>query len=230
MRALVLALAAVGALALVAQAQTTPYRSLAPPQSQTRAQVQPGQVVRLRSGARIQDIAQLRNDQVLETPSGRHITVARFRQIMGAFQQARQRTSAPRAQGFAILAPAIGPGQPRRRGETAAQLLARPPTDVIRMSNGHTVTVAQLRAMAPYVQKTYGLNFYGPQSGGRPRLDGPAIRINSVAQLKSIPPSTPDSTVLETPKGTRITVGELRNAMKQKARSLGVPLRQGGAQ
>ncbi len=193
-----------------ANAQTIQFHSGIAPSELSRAQV-----VRVGHGVRIQDLATLRNDQFIEAPSGRRVQVGKFRQLLIALQQAKLRTSRPRRAEFTILPPAKGPGVARRPGETAAQLLARPPTDVIRMKNGHTVSVAQLRLIAPYVERKYGVSLSGGAST-RPPLNGPAITIVSLAQLRSIPASTPDSTVLMSPQGTRITLGELRAALKSR--------------
>ena len=179
------------------------------------AELRQAQLVRIQRGVRIQDLAVLRDDQFVQTPSGRQVQVGRLRRIQSLVQAARLHTSQPRAQGFPILAPAQGPGVAPRPGETAAQLLARPTTDVIRLKNGHTVTVAQLRAMAPYVEKRYGVDLSG-RSAQRPRLDGPSTQIVSVTQLTSLPRNAPDSTILETPHHVRITLGELRAALKSR--------------
>ena len=201
---------AVALLAMRANAQTIQFHPGISPSELSRAQV-----VRISHGVRAQDLAGLRDDQFLETPSGSRVQVGRFRQLLSAVQQAQLRTSKPRHAEFAILPQAHGPGVPRRPGETAAQLLARPPTDVIKMKNGHTVSVAQLRLIAPYVQRKYGVDLSGAASS-RPPLTGPATTIVSIDQLRSIPPSTPDSTVLVTPQGTRITLGELRAALRSR--------------
>ncbi len=208
----VLATAAALGVTAPALAQTVQLRP-----GMAAGEIAQARVVRLPVGVRDQDLSLLRDDQVVETPSGRRVQVGRLRQVQALIRQAQMHTAQPRRGGFPILPPASGPGTPRRPGESAAQLLARPPTDVIRLRNGHTVSVAQLRAMAPYVERQYHVNLAGP-AAGRPRLDGPAILITSAAQLKSVPRDAPDSTVLTSPHGVRITVGELRAAFKARPR------------
>ena len=182
----------------------------------TAAQLGSARIVRMPSGVRPSDLRVLRDDQVLETPSGRHIQVGRLRQIQQAFETARLRRAQPRPQGFAILAPTpkVAPVALRPH-ESVAEILARPAGEVVRLPDGHTATVAQLRALAPYAQQRYHLKGAGAPVGRRAPV-GPAMRITSLAQLKALPPNLPDSTILETRSGTRVTLGEIRQVLKAR--------------
>lgn len=179
----------------------------------TSGELSNARVVRVQPNLRLQDLQALRNDQTIETPSGRRLNVGRFRAIQQAVVEAKERTARPRPQSFRILAPtprlAAVPLRPR---ETAADILARPPEQVVRLEDGKTATVAQLRAIAPYVQQRYGLSL----ASKRAAPQGPALRIRSVTDLKSLPRNSSDNTILETPSGKRITVGELRAATKER--------------
>lgn len=191
-----------------AMAQTVQLRpGIAP------AELSAARVVRLPPNVRMQDLSALRPDQVIETPSGRRLNVGRFRAIQQAVESARQRTSRPRPQAFPILAPTprLAP-VPLRPHESAAEILARPPDQVVRLADGRTATVAQLRAIAPYVQQRYGVKL----ASTRAPPQGPALKIRSVADLKSLPRNAADDTVLETPSGKRITLGELKAAARTR--------------
>lgn len=202
---------AVLGMALSAAAQAVQWRP-----GISAAELGSARVVRTPAGVRANDLRMLRDDQVLETPSGRHIQVGRFRQIQRAFEIARLRSAQPRPQAFRILAPTprIAP-VPLRPHETAAELLARPPDQVVRLPDGHTATVAQLRAIAPYVQQRYHVNVYGAPTA-RLAPVGPATRITSLAQLKALPRNLPDSTILQSPSGARVTLGEVRQVLKAR--------------
>ena len=169
-------------------------------------------IVRVPRGIRAIDLAVLRDDQVIQTPSGAQMRAGTLRAIRAAIATARQHTSVRRAGAFAILPAPTTRGTPPRPGETAAEILARPPTDVILLPSGHSITVAQLRLMAPYVERRYRVDLR--RANYRRLQSGPTIKIQSIADLKTLPRDTPDGTVLETPQGTRVTLGALKAALK----------------
>lgn len=182
-----------------------------------------GPVVRITAATRTDQILNLRDDQTIETPSGRRINVGRFRRLQAMFAGARSRHAQRRAAEPALLPLPSQRGTPRGAGENAAQLLARPDSDVIRLRSGSSVSVAQLRVVARYLQQHGRMPAFQPV---RPSLSGPATRIATVAELKSVPRDAPDSQVLESPKGTRVTVGELRKvlgAQHRRPRAIRMP-------
>ena len=186
-------------------------------------------IVRISAGVRPAQILALRDDQMIETPSGRRMSVGGYRRIQAIFANARARTSHPRAAPFTLLPAPTVQGVLRRPGESEAQLLARPDSDVIRLKSGHSVSVAQLRIIATYLMQHGGLKLTATQVN-RPYLGGPAVHIGTIDQLKTVPQNAPDSMVLESPKGTRITVGELRKALGAGTQRRMPMMRRGGAQ
>ena len=174
-----------------------------------------GPVVRVTRAMRADQIQNLRDDQTIETPSGHRMSVGTLRRLQAAFANARSRHQQRRGASLALQRPASSQGAPRRPGENLTQLLARPDSDVIRLRSGGSMSVAQLRIVAAYLQKHGRLR---PEAGARPNLSGPATRVASLAELKSLFASGPDSLVLESPKGTRITLGELRKVMGEQRR------------
>jgi len=220
----------------VVVAQTAPVQF--PQAAASRVQWHPGidatelraaPIVRIAPGFRKQDLTILRDDQTIETPSGNRVPVARVRAIMNGVGAARIRPM--RTASFAILPPTSTPCTPPRRGETQTQLLARPATDSICTPNGHSVSVAQLRAMAPYAKQHPEFAGRGRRLVARPT--GPAIPVASIADLESKGRTSlryaPDSTVLVSPKGTRVTLGELKAFLRPKMPPGAHPLT-GGAQ
>jgi hypothetical protein len=174
-------------------------------------------VVRIAPGFHKSDLALLRDDQVVETTQGRHVPVARLRLIMETVAKERARTAQRRAPQFAILAPMTAPCTPPGRGETLAHLLARPASDSICTPSGRPVSVAQLRAMAPYVARHPELR---ARLGMPARVSAGEIRIANAADLRTKARTTlrnaPDSTVLVSPKGTKITLGALRAFLRSR--------------
>ena len=181
-------------------------------------EVRSAPIVRITPAFRAADLGVMRDDQTIETPSGNRVPVARMRLIMNALAVARTRPM--RAAPFTILPRVLAPCTPPMAGESQAQLLARPPSDVICTPNGKGVSVAQLRLMAPYAAS------HAPRRGGRLAAD--AVSFSNIADLRAKSASlrnAPDSTVLVSPKGTRITLGALRAFLRIK---LG-PVSHGGA-
>lgn len=154
----------------------------------------------------------LRDDQIIETANGRQYSVAKIRALQTAFAKARQHSLSRQAAGMPVLATPKIAGTPLKPGETSAQILARPNTDVVRFASGRSASVAQLRAMAPYIKQRYGVDLSNP-SNSRPNLNGNTIKISSVNDLKKLPRNTPANTVLESPSGTKVTLGEVRSTI-----------------
>ena len=212
-----------------AQTRTAPALNPAllrlPPAGTSRVQWRPGigaaelraaPIVHIAPGFRGQDLAVLRDDQTIETPSGRRVAVARIRLIMNVIATARTRPTRPAL--FAILPPTFAPCTPPRQGETQVQLLARPDSDSICTPNGHSVSVGQLRAMALFARQHP--EFAGRRSRILGSPNGRAIAITNVADLENKARTSlkhaPDSTVLVGPKGTRVTLGALKAFLRPK--------------
>jgi hypothetical protein len=170
--------------------------------------LQAAKIVRLSPGVGRAQILQLRDDQTIEMPSGRQLSVGSYRRLTDAFASAQSRGAARAAAPFAYSKPAGGISLPA--GETTAQLLKRPDSTVVRFPNGAVASVAQVKAMKPFVEQRYGVSLDAPAAAP------PAGAVLKVANLQSALSELkgkPDSTVLESPKGTRVTVGDLKLAL-----------------
>lgn len=113
-------------------------------------------------------------------------------------------------------APAVRPGSAvvtlRQRGDLLAAL-KRPDTEAVRLPSGRELTVGQLRFLAPVLEKRLGRPL---ESGpGRQVPSGPALKVSPATDRKSWKEilQQPDSTVLESPGGRKITVGELKQVL-----------------
>jgi hypothetical protein len=180
--------------------------------------------VRVAPGFRAADLAQLRDDQMLELPDGKHVTVRKLRAISQAIARA---TARPRsAQPFPVLAAPTTPCTPLRAGETPEQILARPASDVVCIA-GKGVSVAQVRAMKPYADRMY-------ETVAKAMLGGKATLVSTRTQLVLLlqaPPGTaPDSMVLVTSEGKRILLGELRAAARANSQMLSPSSKPGSGQ
>ena len=107
----------------------------------------------------------------------------------------------------------IKPAATGTRINNAADLAAalkRPGNETVQLPSGRLATVGQIKFLQPEVEKRLGRKLNAlPQ---RPNLSGPAIKITkgtTKSEWVDILHKDP-GTVLENPKGTRITVGELK--------------------
>jgi len=96
-------------------------------------------------------------------------------------------------------------------------------TDTVQLPSGRLATVAQVKFVQAFVERQSGRRFDSlPQ---RPSLTGPAIQVPArvtKAQWREIL-QRPDSTVIESPGGARMTVGELKKALAADTRPVSGP-------
>jgi hypothetical protein len=167
--------------------------------------------VRIAHGMRAADMASLRDEQIIETPSGRHLTVGKYRQFQSMLATAKARQLRPNLL-VRVPGPAANAVHPRP-GETAAEILSRPSTDTLIFANGSKASVAQLQVLAKNMEE-HKVNL--GRNGGRPlRASGKVIKITTEADIAQLSKNTPDNTILETSKGTQVTVGALRAEAKK---------------
>ncbi len=194
----------------------------------TAAELRDAKIVRIPKGVHIADLAGLRDDQLIETPSGRRVSVKIVRRIENAFAAAKAR---PRATaGFPILPPSTKPCSTPKPGETYAEILARPDSDVVCLGKDRSrgVSVAQLRPMISYLERTRGLTASGATPTQPSSPSGASIRISDNKQLATLLTTklrdAPGSTILVSPNGRRITLNSVRAAVKSKPEFLVKPL------
>jgi len=179
-------------------------------------------VVRVKGSISSSQLTQLSSEQLIETSNGKRIKVGSYRQLQQYFSAGAASGGVRHEMQVPILQTAHGKGSPIVRGTTPQQLLSRPDTDLIQLSSGNTVSVAQLKALVPYVERVYGVQLHGV-AASRSVYSGPASHIQTAADLKNFK-NAPDSTVLESPKGTRVTLGDLRHALGLTPQHMGAVL------
>lgn len=190
--------------ALAAQAQTKPLL------------VQPAASGTLKFDAALSSNAILSrpdSDRV-QLPNGRHVRVGDIRRLSALAQKMQAKPGAMAAPALAAKPAATG-----IRVSNAAELAAalkRPDGDTVVLPSGRRATVGQLRFVQPYVEKKTGRALASP-AAQRPNLSGPAIKVTAQSDFRDLL-KRPDATVLEAPNGTRITVGELRQALARSGR------------
>ena len=91
-----------------------------------------------------------------------------------------------------------------------ATALTRQGTQTLQLPSGRTLTAEQLRFLQPEVEKRLGRKLTAAPRA--PDRSGPAIKVPrgvSKAQWDALL-QKPDDTVLESPSGRRVTVGEVK--------------------
>ena len=171
-------------------------------------QVRNARILQLDKGVTTAQVLQLRDDQILETKSGRKMTVGSYRRIQQLFTSARTKSALRRELPVPIFPAAHGTGVPIRLGETPQQLLARSDKEAIRLPSGRVVSGKQMKALVPYVERAYGVDLHA----GPPTPSGRAVKIKHPKDLTALK-NAPDSTIIESHKGTRTTLGALRRAL-----------------
>jgi hypothetical protein len=170
--------------------------------------LQSAKIVRLSPGVGRAQVLQLKDDQIIETPSGRQLSVGSYRRLTQAFESAQTRGVARAAAPFAYSKPSGGITLPV--GETAAQLLKRPDSTVVRFANGSAATVAQVKAMKPFIEQRYGVSLDAPPPAP---LAGNVLKVSNLDGALSQLKGASDNTILESPQGTRVRVGDLKLAL-----------------
>lgn len=148
-------------------------------------------VVRVGPTTTSSSLSSLPPSQVLEFPNGSHLTVADVRSFGPLIARLRSR-------GRGVLRqPLTGPTLPVTPSTQRRQLEAAPDTTVLQLPDGRKMTAGQFKAVVPHLPKT---------ASGRAAVVKVARGTPLAELLKH-----PDSTVLESPGGKRVTVGELRH-------------------
>lgn len=199
---------AAGALMAGAALAATPATNVATPT-----------VVKFAPGLTVGSLAGRPDTDLVEFSGGRHVSVGQLRRLEAAAQKMRAPNVDKMPAAFKV-----GPldsGAVKLRINSGADIAAalqpgRPDTDVVQLPSGRLTTVGQIRFLQPSIEKKVGYKLTAlPQ---RPNLSGPATHISGTttkSDWKNILQSKPDSAVLESPNGHRITVGELKQYMAQ---------------
>ncbi len=149
---------------------------------------------------------------LVELSNGRRVALGDIRRLSLVAQKLR-------TPAVALPVPAPFRVQPAASGKllrTAADLsqaLKGADSETVELPSGRRVTVGQIRFVQPEVEKALGHPLASLSQ--RPNLSGPAFKIAEVSNWKEFL-QKPDSTILESPNGTRITLGELKTSFAQR--------------
>lgn len=161
-------------------------------------------------------IRELPATTVVRLPNGREMTAANYNRMADTFIAIRKagldRAPPPKS----AFSRTKGPAQVQLRpGMDLRTLVMRPDTDVVQLPTGEKFTVGDLKRLSAIEKARTGRGLLDAP-GPRPGLAGPSIKITPGFDAAKLA-GKPDSTVLETPAGQRITLGELRAYQKTSA-------------
>lgn len=168
-------------------------------------------IIKMTPGMTVQSLAGRADSDVVEFTGGKRLPVRDVRRLETIGRKLRTGGSKPVAPAFAARPAATGMPIKDRADLTAA--LKRADGETIQLPSGRRLTVGQLRLLKPEVEKRLGRSLESTPRRTVPK--GPSIKLQRGAeksQWKALL-QKPDSTVLESPNGKRITVGELKEAL-----------------
>lgn len=167
-------------------------------------------VVKMTPGMTVSSLAQRSDSDVVEFSSGRRLPIRDIRRL-DAVAKKLQAGARPLPTAFSVK-PGATVATVKSRDDLLAAL-QRPDTDTVRLPSGKLITAAQLRLLKPEVEKRLGRSMESVPTRRTPT--GPTMKLQHtvpVLEWKSIL-TQPDNTVLESPNGKKITVGELKQVL-----------------
>lgn len=148
---------------------------------------------------------------LVELSNGKRMKVGDIRRITAIAN--KNRITAPKSlepRAVKLRPAATGGIALRSRADLNTALQQRADSETVVLPSGRRTTVAMLKMVQPQVEERR--KQLRPATMQRPNLSGPATRVTAdsdwVAILKQ-----PDSTILESARGKRITVGELKQSL-----------------
>lgn len=169
-------------------------------------------------------ITQIRNlpeNTQIKTPSGRTITALQYKKIADAILKIRSQGKSTQVKPQFKFSHTTGaPKIMLKPGADLKEISTRPDSEVIQLPDGRTLTVGDLKKLSKVHEITKGKSLFSNPSKPKVSRAGKTIKVYSQEDFKKLE-SKPDSTVLETKSGKRMTLGELRAYAKANGLPVG---------
>lgn len=146
---------------------------------------------------------------MLVFPNGKQMSLGELRRLTTLGKQMRSTARKPLPPALAARAAARGTRVSSADDLRAA--LARPDSDTIELPSGRRMTVSQLKFVMPQVERALGRPL-GAAGAGNDRV----IQVDTRSDWKTIL-QMPDATLLQTPNGTRVTVGDIKSELRKES-------------
>jgi hypothetical protein len=151
---------------------------------------------------------------LIELSGGRRIQLGDVRRMLAQSQKIRAAASAPPS-AFRI-APAATGLRIQTSTDLGNALRTMRDTDTVQLPSGRRVTVGQIKALQPAIEKRLGHKLGEPAT--TVKLTGPSIKfapgMTDVQLHKLLPVHPTNETILESPRGTRVTVGQIQQYLQ----------------
>lgn len=181
-------------------------------------------IIKQTPGLRMTELAGRSDTDTVEFSGGRTMRVGDLRRLETLGKRLRASRGTGTGRNLAALRAVPVETKNTRRLSGASDLataLKGGPGDTVKLPSGRVLSVAQIKVLQPYIEKRLGRRI---DVAGRPALSGQAESVKSGTDLKKLllkkDGGLSDSTILESPKGTRITVGELKQFLAGVPRSI----------
>jgi len=167
-----------------------------------------GHVIRYTPNLRADELRGRPDSDVVQLPNGRQMRLGDLRRLTAFAGKLRAAPIKP-------LPPALTM-RPAPRGlrvndpNELAAALARPESDTIELPTGRRLTVAQLKFLQSQIEKQLGRPLAASATART------AMKVDARADWKRIL-QMPDDTLLEAPDGTRVTVADVKRALREDA-------------
>lgn len=197
-------------LLLLASTCSLPALALEPPAMPAGLQYAAPGVIKLNRNLPPNALQGKADTELVELSNGKRMKVGDIRRL-SSFAQ-KNRSLAPKAlEPQALkLRPATTGGIALRSKNDLQAAMQRPDSETVVLPSGKRTTVGMLKLVQPQVEERR--KQVRPTSKPRPDLSGPAIKVNAATDWYALL-KQPDSTILETSRGKRITLGELKQTL-----------------
>lgn len=169
-----------------------------------------GNALKMSPGLRLSSLAAHPDSDMIELSDGKHVRLGDLRRVEQAARKLRS-ASAKAVPPAGLQFRSGSGGMQIKDAAGIVSALKRPDSETIVLPSGRRVTAGQLRFVKPYVEMRLGRSLDGLSK--RPNLSGPALKVTDKSDWNAIL-QKPEQTVLESPSGKRITVGELKQAIR----------------
>jgi hypothetical protein len=178
--------------------------------------------VQINSKMTMAQIKALPDNAQVRIPSGRVVSALKYKRVADAILKIKAAGNSTMPQPQFLFAKPSGTAKVQlREGVNLQEIAKRPDSDVLQMPDGNKITVGDLKKLSVLQQKLTGKSLLEMKSSARPNLSGAAIKVSSPQDIKKLA-DKPDSTILESASGKRVTLGELREYAKTHGTPLGV--------
>jgi len=171
-------------------------------------------IIKYQPNMTVQSLTGRSGGDMVEFSQGHCVSVADLRKLKALQQKMMVRKQESGMSALLVHKPIASDIKVKlRNGRDLRGILNRPDSDTVQLPSGRLATVGQIKFVQPYVEKRLGKTFASLPQG--PDLSGSAVKISAATtkdQWKALFQN--DNTVLESPNGRRIAVGELKEGLK----------------